>query len=233
MRNILMLILSLSFFTLNAQQKVEISEGIHAMSKGSLNAFSMKIEAASSEFILGKWRSYIKKYKGKTKYNKKMQEVFSDNAKIKEMSDNTIDVYARVVGSAEEGNLELLVWFNLGAIYLSSKDHPDRVPAAIQLLEDFMGVIEIDLIKNAIKEEKKSIKEEQKALKSLEKAIAKFEKIISKYEAEIEKIQQKIKLVEEDKTKVVEESTAQKTKIEDKEKNLQDLEQTLKSLKRR
>jgi tetratricopeptide (TPR) repeat protein len=233
MKYLLTLILLSAVISLSAQQKAEITEGLHLMSKGTYPAFSMKIESASAEFILKQWKSFIKRYKGKTSYNKKMQEVFSDDAKLKDMSANTVDIYARVVGNEEKGHLELLVWFNLGVNYLSTKDYPDRAQDAYELMEAFMQDIEIDLIKIAIKEEKKRLKDEEKALKKLEKTVEKYLKTIAKYEEQINEIQSKIDGVEEDKSKVSEEVEKQKTIIKDKETEIVELEQSLKSLKRR
>lgn len=234
MRYLLSFFLCIIGFSLIAQQKAEVSEGLHQMSKGTYPAFGVKIEAASAEFILKKWKSFIKKKRGgKTKYNKKMQEVFSDDIKLKDMSANTVDLYARVVGNEEKKHLELLVWFNLGVSYLSSKEYPDRAQDAYDLLEAFMKDIEKDLLKIAIKEEEKQIKQETKALKKLEKTITKMDKKIAKCEAEIEKIKEEINEIEEDKTKVVDEGTAQKALIKDKEQQLINLEQELKTLKRK
>jgi hypothetical protein len=104
--------------TASAQVKSAIKEEVRAMSEGSFNAIVLELPATSADKVEDAWKSFMKKYKGKTKYSKKNKEFFTDDTEIKGMSDNTIDVYAKVEDRGDAGS-ELVVWFNLGVTYLS------------------------------------------------------------------------------------------------------------------
>ena len=64
----------------------------------------------------------IKNFKGKLKYNRKIDEYFSDNAEIKDMSENAVDIISKVYDNGAEGTT-VAIWFNLGVTYLSSEKY--------------------------------------------------------------------------------------------------------------
>lgn len=179
-------------FTTNllAQYKFKVVEQTAAMSKGSQNCLTMELMGSDIKTVTKSWGKFIKKYKGKTKFDKNTGETFSDNATVTGMSDNTVDIYA--VATPKGDVSQIAVWFNLGVTYLSSKEHSDRYPTAEKMIIDFGYYVSADLIAIELKLTEKQLKTEQKELKKIEKVRAGFEKKIEKQKAIIAKAETEI-----------------------------------------
>lgn len=164
-----------------------IQEGLKPMSKGTFNCFYLELPTADNKMTADVWKNFIKDYKGKTKYDKKKKEYFTDDAIIKDMSDNTVDVYAQFDPAV------VTVWFNLGGAYLSSAMHPERYPAVQNILSAYYLSVSKELTKMDLKkkeDELKSLKGDLKKLESQNKdfndAIKKAKDTIAKAEKDIE-----------------------------------------------
>lgn len=211
MKQVLLLAILLAFQVgLTAQNEFKMTEETRSMEKTSANCLVITYPKATGKQISGIWSSYIKKYDGKSTYNKKISEYFLDNTTIKEMSENTVDITAKIYDKGANG-AEIAIWFNLGVTYLSSKDYPDRFPAADAFLRKFDAMVFADLAKQQLKDEQKKLVALQKELKNLGKAsksdlknIEKQKKIIAKAEQSIQESEQKIAetVKAEDKKKV-------------------------------
>jgi len=92
-----------------------IKEGNRACSAGSHNSLSIELRKTEAKDVEKAFTKYIDKYKGKTKFDKKGGEIFSDNAIIKQMGNNDMDIYGRVADNGE--NSILTVWFDLGGAF--------------------------------------------------------------------------------------------------------------------
>ena len=233
MKKILFIATCLCFFTLlvNAQQQAKISEEIRSMSKGSNPCLVMELPGNNIKTVRKEWESFVKGYKGKTSYHKGVDEVFADDARIKEMSENTVDIYAKVVAKDPE-TLELIVWYNLGITYLSSNTHAQGIPIAEAMLREFSKDIFIELLKEQLENKEKEMKDLAKALKSLEKERSGFDKTIAGYEEDIKKIQDKVDVVEEKVDVNVETQAKQKATIEEQQKLMLDIERQIETLKK-
>ena len=154
--------------SLFAQLNVAVKEETKAMSKGNYNALVALLPGTSIKDVERFWKQHLKKFKGKVRYERKVNEHVVDDATIKGMSDNTVDIYSKVEESGAEGVL-LSVWFNLGASYLSSKDYSDRFPAGEKILLDFVDQVSVDLILDELKLQEKILKDRETELKKLEK----------------------------------------------------------------
>lgn len=179
-----------SLHLLNAQN-LRVDEVVENMSKGAQKGLAIEIPEISEEFLLKEFKDWVDKFKGKTKIDKKNNEVFSDDAFLKELSANTFDVYAKVIN---KGKTQRLVMFiDLGGAFLNTQMHPDKYKIMEgHLLEFGKSVIKND-IKNRLDEaenvlkklekEKKELEQEQsKSLKNIEDA----KNIIKKEEENIE-----------------------------------------------
>lgn len=207
----------------------KITEENKAMSKGSYNALVIQLPNTSSKQVNKLWNKYLKNFKGKTKYDRKGSEYFSDNAYIKGMSDNTVDITAKIYDKGEQGT-ELAVWFNLGVTYLSSQQHAERYPIGAKVLQDFGLLVSSDLIEAQLKEEEKILESMNDTLKTLvkeEKAatdeIAKQENIIKKAEEHIEGAKQSIEESQNAQNEQTEHIKAQEKRIEAIRRKLKEL----------
>ncbi len=176
---------------LTAQGKIEIIEGAKVMKKGTENAFTVLLQNTKVGDIEERWAKFMKNYDAKGKKKRKQREVFSDNAKIKGMSDNTVDVYAYVQKVGERDS-ELSIWYDLGGAYLSSAQHPDRIVAAETMINRFARSVMKTQIEELLKIQKKDLKELNKDLDGMKKDKSKLEDDIKNYEKKIEEAKQKI-----------------------------------------
>jgi len=221
----LVCLFSLSFAT--AQVKTTLKEEVRANSKGSFPALVLIIPNTTGDKVRDTWESFVKNYKGKTNYSKKDKEVFSDDATIKEMSENTVDIYARIDENAEKGS-ELTVWFNLGAIYLSQKEFPKQFDVARKILEKFSDKLSADMLEDLLKEEEKALKKLEEDYKDLEKDEEKRKKDIVDYKETIRKMEENIKKAEEDIKTKIEEKSKKKSEIDTQTKKVNDVKTEIK-----
>lgn len=177
--------------TLNNLTAQVVQEGLKPMSKGTNNCFYLELPSADNKLAADAWKDFVKDYKGKTKYNKKQKEYFTDNATIKDMSENTVDIYARFDPA------QITVWFDLGGAYLSSSIHPDRYPAVGKMLSAYYLVLSKELAKADVKLKEDELKTLRNDLKKLEnenkdynETIKKAKEAIAKAEKDIEANQQ-------------------------------------------
>lgn len=165
----------LSFFLTTAIfAQVDIVEEAKTMSAGINNGFTLILPSDNTKTNLELWKKLMKKYKGKTKYNKKTGEVFTDNANISGMSENEVDVYAEIKGN------QITVWYNLGGAYLSSLDHNEKYPTAELIFEDYHRDVSRLMAENDLKMKEKTEKDLGKELKKLEKENKKYLESIEK-----------------------------------------------------
>lgn len=177
--------------TLNNLTAQVVQEGLKPMSKGTNNCFYLELPSADNKLAADAWKDFVKDYKGKTKYNKKQKEYFTDNATIKDMSENTVDIYARFDPA------QITVWFDLGGAYLSSSIHPDRYPAVGKMLSAYYLALSKELAKADVKLKEDELKTLRNDLKKLEnenkdynETIKKAKEAIAKAEKDIEANQQ-------------------------------------------
>lgn len=209
------MILSACFLFSQAQ----IQEVVQNMSQGSKNGLSVNLTSTDVKTVEAAWTKFLKDYKGKTKKNKKSNEVFTDNAEIKKMSSNTVDVYAQAVDNGEDVNFT--VWFDLGGAYVSANSHPDAFTYSKQMLSDFSKTVSSAAIEVEVKMEEDVYKKLESEMKSLEKEM-------KNYEDEITKCEQKIEAA---KANIAENKTAQAVKVKELEVQKDKLEAAQEKLK--
>ena len=188
MKNQLLLILCglmIGSLSLNAQ----ISEQSKTMSQGVQNALILELPDTDDKFIDKLWKKYLKSFKGgKSKKNKKQNEVFTDNIKISSLGNGEpIDLYSRTTELGDD--VELTLWVDLGGAYLSSSDHPAEYLEGEKLLMRFA----LEVTKEKIKIE---IGKEEDKLKGLEKTQKKLVRANDNYHRDIEQAKEKIKKAE-------------------------------------
>ncbi len=184
----LLFILPLAF--LSTFLFAQVQHGPAMMSKGNNEALNLPLKKTNKKEVEAAWTKYIKEYKGKTKKDKKTGEIFSDNAKITDMTGNTVDVYSKVMERNED--TELLVWFDLGGAYLSSATHPDAYAIAVKMLEDFELTVSTAALEEQIDDQEGVIKKMNNDLDALKKDQTDAEAAIEKYEQKIVEAKQKI-----------------------------------------
>ncbi|MGK0366214.1 MAG: hypothetical protein ACI85O_003287 [Saprospiraceae bacterium] len=189
-----LLLLSFAFFmanSLNAQVIPAIDKSAKVMSMGAKSAFTVVYEGTDEKTVESQWGKIMKSYKGKVNKNK-AKELFSDDVQLKDLSTNTVDVYATVSKDKSSDNTILSVWFDLGGAFLNEIDHPSQSVAVKSMIdqtslrvgaartEDVLEAEE-DTLKNMNKDLEKMIKEKENGLKDIKDA----KELIAKTEAMI------------------------------------------------
>ncbi len=186
-------------------------ESTKAMSQGDKNALSVKLPDTEVKVVEKEWESFIKGYKAKLRKIKKSSEIFADDAKLENISSNTVDVYALVSPRGED--TELSVWFDLGGVYLNSTSHPDQYNSAKVMLNEFLGKVSKTYIANLLNEEEKKMKDLENVLKDIDKSSANSVKDIEKYKEKISEAEANIEKLKIDKEGALKDIEAQKAVI--------------------
>ena len=168
-----------------------------------------------------KWAKHLKPYKGKTKKTKNSNEWFTDNAKMKLISKNTVDIYA-VFTPIQEGT-RLIVWYDLSGTYLNSQLHGQQANTGEQVLYDFALAIKKEQAKAQILEEETKLKELETNLEKLSKEEKDFQKTIEELKAKIAELESNVKSNQTNQSQTQSDIEAQKKAIEAAKKALDNI----------
>ena len=190
--------------------KIKVESKNEKINGGNHPCLVVTIYDATPEDIEKAWKDKMKGYDAKVSGK---DEIFADNALIKEISENTCDVYA-YTEKINDTETKFVVGFLLGETWLDSKS--PSYNAAEKIVKDF-----------AVKESKDAIaekrKEAEKKLDDVKDDQADLEKKNKDLHDDIADYQEKIKKAEEDiKTNESEQETKKK-EVEDQQKVVDDL----------
>lgn len=194
------LALSLSASPLFAQDApLAILETKAPMSKGTQPALMVTIPGATAKDVEKGLKALFADQRAKVKLEK--GEFFGDNAAIKQLSENTVDLYARLTDTKEGVAVTLFV--DLGGAFLSAGTHPDPYKAAENLLYQFAveqtrdaigrQVLDADKLASVLLKDKEKLEDKER---SLIREIDRHEEHIKNLQREIEDAR---KLIEENK----------------------------------
>jgi hypothetical protein len=176
MKKITLLTVLLTFLT--TLTFAQVSESQKFMSQGTYNSLTIQLPEGSEKDAPKEWIKFAKRY-GKAKRNRKTGEYFVNDAKILEMSNNSVDIYAKF-----EGNT-ITVWFDLGGAYLSSREHINGYATGEQILMDFGLELKVLMVNDEVEKEEKNLKKMEMDLERLTKEKATNEKNIEDWKAKI------------------------------------------------
>ncbi len=191
----------------------KVREETRQMERATANAFVLSYPIADWKVVSQSWKKYARGLKGKLKYDRRINEYFVDNGAIDGLSENTIDITAKIYNTEEE--TELAIWFNLGVTYLNASEYPERYQAAEKMLRDFDAFVYAELLRGQIKEEEKQLRQMERELKKIERDRKREEKAIQRAERDIKKAQKAIEASKEEMTtydKTLEEKKALETR---------------------
>jgi hypothetical protein len=171
--------------------RAQVTEQLKGMSQGAQNALAVEIPQADEKLVGEVWKNFMKdRYRAKLKWDRRTKEYFADDANIPGIGlGNTVDVYA--VAEPRGSNVLFSVWFDLGGAYLSAQLHPDRYPAAENLLLEFQREAAREKVRQELKAEEENLNRLHKDLERLK--VAK-----ERSQQEIEKAQEAIRKAEAD-----------------------------------
>lgn len=160
------------------------------MSQGNQPGIKIFIADVSEENIEDAIKEITKSYGGKNKKIKKSDEFLLDDMTVKEISNNTIDLYQKI--EKDNNGYNYYAFFDLGGAYIDSNSSSKFMIAssivqtiAIKATENKMNEIiksEKHNLENLVDDKKKLEKDNSRATKDIEDA----KDLISKKEKEIE-----------------------------------------------
>jgi methyl-accepting chemotaxis protein len=199
---------------LSYAQKISVKETIVEFDNGKHNAFETIIYKSDTKTVEKAWESLMKDYGASVKSKK---EIFADDATIKTISANTIDVYA-IVKELKDGEVKLWVAFDLGGAFISSTQHAIQFDQAMQIVQDFAINITKESFDEFISEEERSLeklqnkhdrmvsdkdnlkKQNEDYRERIEKNTQEMEQLTKDIEEQLKEIEEKAKEIEEIKT---------------------------------
>jgi len=206
--NFFLIALLLGVIRLSAQEIV-VTEGKEDLGGAKNPVLQVTIYESTENDVEKAWKSLMKGYNAKVTSK---EVIFSDNAKITELSTNTVDTYA-MMSSTDEG-VKFSVAIDLGGAFVNSTTHATYYDIAEKIVKDFA----IDVCKKAVKAKYEAELAKQKKLENELKDLAKkkeklanditeWQKSIANAEKEIEiniKDQESTTTLIQDQAKVVE-----------------------------
>ncbi|MBI3136622.1 MAG: hypothetical protein HYZ14_18245 [Bacteroidetes bacterium] len=189
MKTLITLVATTLSISLTAQVRVE-EKSVNI--DGSKNGFYISIPYGDDKQIEKALKEELQGWKGK--YSTKGY-IFVDDCSIKDMGDNTFDVYA-IIEDIQEGGATVSIAIDLGGAYMSSGQHSSQFSYMKSRLTTFGIKAAKSAVDDEIKAEEEILKQKQKELTDLEADQAKKEKEIEDYKA---KIAENEKAIEESK----------------------------------
>lgn len=166
-----------------------VMERSESMSLGSNNALVVKFGEVDSKLVGQVWEKYVDDYyNGKTDWDRKQKEFFTDNINIRAIGGATpVDLHAKVEG---KNDATFMLWINMGNSFLNSSDFPEQYAEAEKLVDGFVVAVQKE-------KTRLELEDQQKELKKLEKELEKLISTNERYHKDIEKAKEAIKKAEE------------------------------------
>jgi hypothetical protein len=221
MKKLTILLISCFCFFNSWGQKIQVHEQKEDLGKGSENALVVTIYGAQESDIEHDWKSILKDYNAKVS-SLKGGVMFGDNAVIKDMGNNTIDIYARF--DVKKDEVDLVVAFDLGGAYLSSSAHADKYKIAEKILHDFAVKETSAAINDKLKTQQKALDKLNSQQKDLEKDNKNLNSEVTDYQNRIKKDQDALIKNKDDQAKKQTEISNQQKAVDDLAKKAKEVE---------
>ena len=221
MKKIVTLALAVTMSLSAVAQKIKIKESSENIGGGSHNALVVTLYGISPSDAEDAFRSYMKKYDGKR--SSKSGEIFIDHALVKDIGNNTIDIYGKAQGKKGDPEITFIVAFDLGGAFCNSRDHKDLYKVAEGIVKDFA----VKATKDAIEDQLKAAQKIQGNLEDDQKSIEKANKHLNN---DIEDYKSIIKKAEDDVAKNKADQDKKKAELEAQKKVVDDIDKKLKSV---
>ena len=181
----LSIFLSLSF------SYAQVDSDNRSMSQGNHTAYMIDIPNTNEKFTENIWKKYLRGFGGRSKKNRRSQEIFTSSAKISSIGKGRkVDLYAIFEQSGDEVSLSL--WVDLGDEFLSKKNKNSQVQGAENFLEDFVKEVRREIVRLLVKEEEGILGKFEVGMRRLDRDSTRFEREIEMAEAKILKNMEKL-----------------------------------------
>ena len=206
----------------------QIEEKEAAMSLGAQNSLMMEFQKVDKKKLSGYLKTYFKEY-GKVKENRKADEFYITDAKIKIISKDKVDFYARI--DELKNRSAFFVWIDNGAGFVNSVEYTQQYNATASIIEDFALFVEKSMIEEELKEAEKNLGKMERELGQLQKENDRFHKNIEDARERIALMESNIEKNVMDQESVSEEIEIHKAGIEEIKERLNKVEKNDKGTK--
>ncbi|MFH2143977.1 MAG: hypothetical protein ABIJ97_16245 [Bacteroidota bacterium] len=195
-----------------SQNEFIVNESYQKIGGGNNNSFSVVIFETNPKNVEKAWKTLMKDFGAKVSLKK---EIFAADAIIKNISSDTLNVYA-IIESVNDNDSKLTVAFDMRGTFLSSVVSEVGYKTAKKLLYDFAVSCAKSEVLLQIKDAEKSLSKLKNDSTQLVKEHEDLNKKISQWELSIETAKQ---------TKIDNEKNQElkKTEIEDQKKTIESL----------
>ncbi|MGJ8684084.1 MAG: hypothetical protein ACSHWW_05655 [Nonlabens sp.] len=193
MKNILQLAL-LMICSFAMAQTVDVKDIKVEMTKGMQPGVEVFIQGANEDQVRDAIKDNTRKFRGDDERIKRSDERYIDDARIKELSDNDIDIHYLIKETDKGSTLQM--FFNMGVVFLS----PDLDANKYNFMRKLASQIAVDATQlnydELIEEEEKILSRLIRDKKNSEDDIKKAQRDIEKAKKEIAEKEQEIKELE-------------------------------------
>ncbi len=202
--------LIICFVALSSFSQVTVEEK-NVSVNGNHNGFYISIPYGTQKQIEKDLKDELKSWKGNYKGG---NPIFVDDCKLKDVGENTFDVYAKVEENPD-GGAYVSIAIDMGGAYMNSGEHGSEFKAMEDRLYKFGVKAAKNVVDGEIKDEEKELKNLEKELDDLEKEQEKLEKEIEDYKKKIEDNEKAIEEAKKNQETKKEEIKTQETKVDD------------------
>lgn len=197
-----------------AQYSIKVKESREDIGGGNNKCLIVNIYETTTNDVENAWEKMMKSYDAKVISKK---EIFADNALIKDLTNNTVDVYAKC-NKQSDNEIQFIVAVDLGGAFLNSSDHSSQFKTMERLVKDFAKKATLDGLENKVKEQQKIFEKRTKEMEGLVKDKEKLEKDIENYNDKIKKAEDDIKKNLDNQSAKQKEVDAEKARLDELQK---------------
>lgn len=194
-----------------AQYSIKVKESKDDIGGGNNKCLTVSIYETTIDDVEKAWEKLMKSYNAKVSSKK---EIFADNALIKDLTNNTVDLYAKAIKKSDN-EIQFLVAVDLGGAFLNSSEHSSQFKTMEKIVRDFAKKATLDGLENKLNNQQKVFEKRTKELEELIKDKEKLEKDIENYKEKIKKAEDDIKRNIDNQSAKQKEVDAEKIKFEE------------------
>lgn len=211
MRNLFFILAFLAANFSFAQYSTKVRESKEDIGGGNNKCLTVSIYETNTDDVEKAWEKLMKSYDAKVSSKK---EIFADNALIKDLTNNTVDVYAKCVKKSDN-EIQFIVAVDLGGAFLNSSEHSSQFKTMEKIVRDFAKKATLDGLEDKVKEQQKVFDKGAKEMEGLVKDKEKLEKDIENYKEKIKKAEEDIKQNQNEQSAKQKEVDNEKVKLEE------------------
>lgn len=168
---------------------LDIETSPKANSDGIYDSYSVELMHADKKTVEKAWKELMKSYKGKTKFNKKEDELGTLNARVNELGSSTYNVKAIIEQRGD--NVVVHSWFEGEDGYINNTMSSEN-SGVNELLQNFAVTVRQDMVKIELNSEEKILKKNEALLNKLRRQNEGYHRDIEVAKRKIAEAEQKI-----------------------------------------